>query len=115
MDKTRRPPARLILYLVVGAVFVAGVGPFFGFWRATIAFLVAAPVLAIGIGYFRSAGASMPDVEPAPVEEVDQRYVCTVCGLELKILVATNDKAPTHCREKMELVTASGTPPLKSV
>lgn len=115
MDKPRRPSPRLFLYLLAGAVFVAGVGPFFGFWRATIAFLVAAPILAVGIGYFRSAGASMPEVEPEVVEELDQRYVCSVCGLELKIVVATNDKAPTHCREKMELVTVGGPAPLKPV
>ncbi len=114
MDKPARG-ARLLPYLLVGAVFVAGVGPFFGFWRATIAFVVAAPILAVGIGYFRSAGQSAPDVEPEVVEESDQRYVCSVCGLELKVMVATNDRAPTHCREQMELVTVSGPPPLKPV
>lgn len=112
MDKRSRG-VRLLPFLVVGVIFVAGVGPFFGFWRATIAFAVAAPILALGIGYFRSAGSSAPDVEPEAVEELDRRYVCTVCGLELKVMVATNDRAPTHCREKMELVTLSGKPPLK--
>lgn len=115
MDNAGLRSVRLVPYLLLGAVFIAGVGPFFGFWRATIAFLVAAPVLALGIGYFRSAGKSSPDVEPEVVEEVDQRYVCSVCGLELKVIVATNDKAPTHCREKMELVTVGGKPPLKPV
>lgn len=105
MDKPNRT-VRLLPFLLLGAVFVAGVGPFFGFWRATIAFLVAAPILALGIGYFRSAGRSVPDEEPTPVEEeVDQRYVCSVCGLELKVMVATNDRAPTHCREQMQLRT----------
>lgn len=117
MDKSRRPSPRLFLYLLVGAVFVAGVGPFFGFWRATIAFLVAAPILAVGIGYFRSAGASTGGWEDEPNEQhdTDERYVCTVCGLELKVVVATNDKAPTHCREKMELVTVGGKAPLKPI
>jgi len=107
--------ARLLPYVVVGIVFVAGVGPFFGFWRAAIAFAVAAPVLAVGIGYFRSAGASTPEPDAEEVGESDLRYVCSVCGLELKVIVATNEKAPTHCRERMNLVTAGGNPPLKPV
>ncbi len=114
MDNRRRS-TRLIPYLLVGAIFVAGVGPFFGFWRAAIAFGVAAPVLAVGIGYFRSAGNSLPEAEAEEVAEADLRYVCSVCGLELKVIVATNDKAPTHCRERMNLVTLSGKPPLKPV
>lgn len=115
MDKSRRRTARLLPYLIVGGVFVAGVGPFFGFWRAAIAFAVAAPVLAVGIGYFRSAGQSLPEVEAEEVGGADLRYVCSVCGLELKVIVATNDKAPSHCREKMDLVTVGGKPPLKPV
>ena len=115
MDKGIRRTQRLLPYLVLGAIFVAGVGPFFGFWRAVIAFAVAAPILAVGIGYFRSAANSPPEPEAEEVVETDLRYVCTVCGLELKVIVATNDRAPTHCREYMELVTASGKPPLRPV
>ena len=115
MDRARRRSARLLPFLVVGIIFVAGVGPFFGFWRAAIAFMVAAPILAVGIGYFRSAGNSLPEPEAEEVSASDLRYVCSVCGLELKVIVATNDRAPSHCREKMELVTMSGKPPLKSV
>jgi len=115
VDNSPRRSARLLPYLVAGAIFVAGVGPFFGFWRAAIAFAVAAPILAVGIGYFRSAGNSAPEPEAEEVSDADLRYVCSVCGLELKIVVATNDKPPTHCREKMNLVTLSGKPPLKPV
>ena len=115
MDRARRRTTRLLPFLVVGAVFVAGVGPFFGFWRAALAFAVAAPILAVGIGYFRSAGNSPPEPVAEEVGATDLRYVCSVCGLELKVIVATNDRAPTHCREYMELVTVAGKPPLKSV
>ena len=114
MDNARRRSARVLPFVVLGAVFVAGVGPFFGFWRAAIAFAVAAPILALGIGYFRSAGNSAPEPAAEEVESADLRYVCSVCGLELKVIVATNDRAPTHCREHMELVTVAGKPPLKS-
>lgn len=115
MDRARRRSARLLPFVILGVIFIAGLGPFFGFGRAAIAFLVAAPILAVGIGYFRSAGSSLPEPEAEEVGASDLRYVCSVCGLELKIIVATNDRAPTHCREKMELVTLSGKPPLKSV
>lgn len=117
MDRRRRRPARLLPYLIVGIIFVGGVGPFFGFWRAVIAFAVAAPILAVGIGYFRSAGNSPPEPQAEEVGDSDLRYVCSVCGLELKVVVATNDRAPTHCREYMELVTVAGKPqpPLKPV
>ncbi|MBW3594016.1 MAG: hypothetical protein KY391_00440 [Actinobacteria bacterium] len=115
MDKPRPRSGRVVAYLVAGVIFVAGVGPFFGFWRAAIAFAVAAPVLAVGIGYFRSAGNSPPDAEAEELTGADLRYVCSVCGLELKVIVATNDKAPTHCREKMDLVPVGGKPPLKPV
>ncbi len=102
MDKAPRRGARLLPYLVVGVVFVGGLGPFFGFWRTTIAFAVAAPILALGIGYFRSAGSSPAEPEPEEVSAADIHYVCTVCGLQLKVIVATNDRPPTHCREPME-------------
>lgn len=115
MDKARRRGARLLPFLILGAVFIAGVGPFFGYGRAAIAFLIAAPILALGIGYFRSAGNSLPEPVAEEVSASDLRYVCSVCGLELKVLIATNDRAPTHCREHMELVTVPGAPPLKSV
>ena len=105
----------MLPYLAGGIVFVAGLGPFYGFWRSFIAFLFGAAILSVGIGYFRSAGQSPPETTPEEVVDDDLRYVCTVCGLELKIIVATNDKAPSHCREKMELVTAAGKPPLRSV
>ena len=114
MDRPRRS-LRLIPIVVLGVVFVAGVGPFFGYWRAFVGYLIAATILSLGIGYFRSAGQSAPEPTAEEVTEGDLRYICSVCGLELKVVVATNDKAPTHCREKMELVTVAGSPPLRPV
>ena len=115
MDKARRRTRRVLPLILFGAVFVGGLGPFFGFWRAVVGFLIAATILTLGIGYFRSAGQSQPETTPEEVGATDLRYVCSVCGLELKVVVATNDKAPSHCREKMELVTVAGKPPLKPV
>ena len=51
----------------------------------------------------------------ADVAKYELRYVCTMCGLELKVEKAARDKAPTHCMEPMVLVTGHGpeTPPGK--
>ena len=106
----RRGPA-----LVLSALFVLVAGYFFGYGRAAIALAMSATVLWLGFSYFRSAGEVPPDPETQDVAAADLRYVCSVCGLELKVEVATTDRAPTHCREKMKLVDASGTPPLRPV
>jgi hypothetical protein len=44
-----------------------------------------------------------PEVDPTDVVEVDQDYVCTVCGAELtmKAVNVQDDKPPKHCREEM--------------
>ena len=51
------------------------------------------------------------NVETEDVSEEGLRYVCRMCGLELKVETATTDRAPTHCREKMELINVGGSPP----
>jgi divalent metal cation (Fe/Co/Zn/Cd) transporter len=104
-----------IPFLLVGIVFIGGAGPAFGWWRATVAFLVAALIVWLGVSYFRSAGQAPPDVAGEEVADDDLRYLCSMCGLELKVLVATNDRPPTHCREKMRLVDRTGKPVLKPV
>jgi hypothetical protein len=65
----------------------------------------------LGFSYFRAAGEAPPEPE-ATRTEGDLKYVCKVCGLELRVEVATTDAAPTHCREKMVPVTQSGLRPL---
>ena len=115
MDRARGRSLRLLWFAIAGAVFVAGLGPSFGYWRALVGYLIAATILSLGIGYFRSAGQSAPETTAEEVGTSDLRYVCSVCGLELKVIVATNDKPPSHCREKMDLVTVSGSPPLRPV
>ena len=91
-------------------------GYFYGFGRAAVAIGIAAAIIYLGFSYFSAAGNVPPDVESEDVSEEGLRYVCRMCGLELKVETATTDRAPTHCREKMELVNVvPPAPPLRPV
>ena len=96
--------------LVLVALAVT-LGMAFGYLRTLIAFLIGGTVLWLGLSYFRAAGEVPPEPETADVSSSELRYVCTMCGLELKVEVATTDRAPTHCRESMVLVRAGDVPP----
>jgi hypothetical protein len=107
----RLRPGALLLILVLILV----VGRYFGYLRAAGAVAMGATIFYLGFSYFRSAGASQPDPEIEDVSDESLRYVCTMCGLELKIEVAASDRAPSHCREKMVLVQGPRRPPLHPV
>ena len=97
------------------AVLIVLLGRPFGYVRAAVGLSMAAAILYVGLSYFRSAGEVPPDPEVEDVSDGSLRYVCTMCGLELKVEVAASDRAPSHCREKMVLVEGRGRPPLKPV
>jgi hypothetical protein len=94
------------------AILLAGTS---GFFRIVAAVLMAVIILATGLRRLRRYRTLLPEPEPADVSRYDLRYRCTVCGLELKVEVATTDKPPTHCGEPMELIREGGRPPLHSV
>ncbi len=98
------------LLLLIGVVTY-----FFGILRALGAVAMGAVILYLGFSYFRSAGQSPPDETPDDVRDEGLKYVCTMCGLELRVEVAASDRPPTHCREKMVLVRAGEHPPLRPV
>jgi hypothetical protein len=101
---------------VVGVAALAGLlalGVAFGFLRAVIGVAMGAAILIFGVRWIQSAVTSQPDPEPADVSAYGLKYVCTMCGLELKVEVAAKDKPPTHCMEPMVLVRTGGRPPLR--
>ena len=100
--------------LVVAALIVV-LGRPYGYVRAVVGLTMGAAILYVGLSYFRAAGEVPPDPEAEDVSDGSLRYVCTMCGLELKVEVAASDRAPSHCREKMVLVEGRGRPPLKPV
>lgn len=109
LSRIRWGPALVVVVLIVL------LGRSFGYIRAAVALAMAGAILYVGLSYFRSAGEVPPDPEVEDVSDNSLRYVCTMCGLELKVEVAASDRAPSHCREKMVLVHGGGHPPLKPV
>lgn len=101
--------------LVVVALLVAALGPSFGYVRVLLGSLVFLALLWFGFKYWRDVGLIPPEPQTEDVSDQDLRYLCAVCGLELKVEVAARDRAPTHCGEAMQLVTGSGRPPLRSI
>jgi hypothetical protein len=88
----------------------------FGFLRAAVAVVMFAAILTFGVRFMRSiVHAPPPEPEVADVGDYGLRYVCSMCGLELKIEKAARDRAPTHCMEPMVLVREGGRPPLRPV
>lgn len=107
--------ARRVVALVVIAVLVALLGGAYGYLRVLVAAVVFMAVLSFAFKYWRDVGMIPPEIETQDVRAQDLRYVCSVCGLELRVEVAARDKAPTHCAEPMQLVRGSGTAPLRPV
>ena len=81
------------------------------FGLKVLAALVAAVVIyligASSIGNF-SRSDPPPDPSEVPLEDVDYRYRCIVCGAQVVLFAAPEGdmpEAPRHCREPMVLVT----------
>jgi hypothetical protein len=99
--------------LAVAAVVALGVS--FGFVRAAVAVAMSAAILVFGARYLRSVVTAPPDPDVADVSDYGLKYVCTMCGLELRVEKAARDKAPSHCMEPMVLTREGGRPPLRPV
>ena len=109
------PRTPLFVLGVLGLVFVVGAGEAFGYVRAVVALAVFWILLSFGMRQLRGIANSPPDPELADVSDYGLKYVCSMCGLELRVEVAARDRAPTHCMEPMKLVRTGGKPPLSSV
>lgn len=101
--------------LVLGLVTVIVLGPIFGWIRAFVAVLMFAGIALYGTRQVRSLMLAPLEPELADVSEYGLKYVCNMCGLELKVEVAAKDRPPTHCMEPMELIRTGGKPPLRPV
>ena len=87
----------------------------YGVVRTLIAVAMGLAILYVGVRYVHSMLQAPPEPEVADVSEYGLKYVCTMCGLELRVEVAAKDRAPSHCMEPMVLVQAGGKPPLRPV
>lgn len=101
-DRQERGGGFLALGLAV--VAIGGLGVRFGFGRAAIAVLIFFAIYYFGARQIRSMVSIPPEPEVSDISDYGLKYVCTMCGLELKLEVAAKDRAPTHCMEPMVLV-----------
>lgn len=104
----------MVLLLSV-AVAIGVLGYFFGYLRAAIAVAVFLILASFALRQIRSLANAPPDPEITDVSDYGLKYVCAMCGLELKVEVAARDRAPTHCMEPMKLIRTGGKPPLTTV
>ncbi len=73
---------------------LAGIGIMVVVWRS-------------GIGMLRSMTSSLPPPPPTgEMRRIDVRYRCSVCGVELRVVMAPDQDPPPprHCLEDMDLV-----------
>jgi hypothetical protein len=116
--KSATRAARAAVKVVLAAVAVAALilfGTLYGYMRAAVGIALFAAISYWGLRASYSAVSYEPEPEPTDVSELGLKYVCTMCGLELKVEVAAQDKAPKHCGEPMQLVRSQGRPPLRSI
>jgi hypothetical protein len=102
--------SRLIGLAAALAILVL-LGENFGYLRATVASVMFYAIFVFGVRYMQFIVAAPPDPELADVSGYGLKYVCSMCGLELRVEVAAKDKAPTHCMEAMVLVRDEGRAP----
>lgn len=88
-------------------------GYFFGYLRAAVAVALFFGIMIVGVRYLDSLMRVPVEPEISDVSGYGLRYVCSVCGLELKVEKAAKDTAPRHCTEPMELIREGGRPPLR--
>ena len=98
---------------VIGLLAVLVLGHFYGYVRAGIGVLMFGAILVIGGRFVHQMVVSPPEPELEDVSDYGLRYICEVCGLELRVEKASRDRAPSHCGEPMKLVREGGKPPLR--
>ncbi|MFZ9676228.1 MAG: hypothetical protein ACO3GZ_01410 [Ilumatobacteraceae bacterium] len=61
----------------------------------------------VGVGMLRSMTTPLPPPPPeGELRKVNVKYRCSVCGLEIKMMLAPEEdpEPPRHCLEDMDLV-----------
>lgn len=100
-----------LIPLVVAVALVVLLGELFGYVRAIVGVVLFYLVFVVSVRYMHFLVSAPPDPEIVDVSEYGLKYVCTMCGLELRVEVAAKDRAPTHCMEPMVLVRDGGRAP----
>ncbi len=101
------------MILVLALAAWIGLGTMYGCVRSGIGVAMFFAIVWVGMRKMRRVTSAPPDPEVADVSDYGLAYVCSVCGLRLKVEVAAHDRPPTHCMEPMVLEGAPGRPPLR--
>ena len=104
-----------IIALAAAGVAVLLLGSFFGYIRAAVAVAMFFAIAVFGTRYLRFMVIAPPEPEITDVSRFGLKYVCQVCGLELRVEKAAKDRPPSHCAEPMVLTREDGKPPLHPV
>ena len=95
---------RRLIPLALALGLLVLLGELFGYVRALVGVVLFYLVFVVSVRYMNFLVSAPPDPEVTDVSEYGLKYVCTMCGLELKLEVAAKDRAPSHCMEPMVLV-----------
>jgi hypothetical protein len=66
-------------------------------------------VLRVGLWGLRLiARPAPPPLPPGELRKVNVRYRCSVCGMEMKVILAADEhpEPPRHCMEEMDVTVA---------
>jgi len=75
--------------------------------QVVVAVLIFALVMRVGLWLLRLIASDPPPPPPrGELRRIDSRYRCSVCGMEMKIMLAPDEdpEPPRHCMEEMALV-----------
>ena len=75
--------------------------------KVAVAFVVFALLIRAGVWMIRVVSSEPPPPPPkGELRKIDARYRCTVCGMEMKVMLAPDEdpEPPRHCMEDMDLV-----------
>ncbi len=106
---------RLGAYLVAAAVAVVILGELYGYIRAVFGVAMFTAIALVGGRFVRQMVIAPPEPEATDVSGYGLKYICEICGLELRVERAAKESAPRHCTEAMTLVTEGGKPPLRPI
>jgi len=75
--------------------------------QLAIAVLIFVVVMRAGLWAIRMVATPPPPPPPAgELRKIDARYRCTVCGMEMKVVLSPDEAPdpPRHCMEEMALL-----------
>lgn len=77
-------------------------------FKILIAVLIFVVVLRVGLwGLKLIARPAPPPLPPGELRKLNVRYRCSVCGMEMRVMLAPDEEPdpPRHCMEEMDVIT----------